>query len=105
MPANSKDKKRCSMCKSTAVDVKRCQQCGSSYYCSRKCQKDDWPAHKLLCATYKNFSQEGSRPVHVDKRRSYKLGILFPPNKKAPEFVWVECKIMVTKNGRWMEID
>lgn len=38
---------KCELKKSTL----KCCRCKIVYYCSKKCQTDDWPVHKLLCAT------------------------------------------------------
>ena len=30
---------------------RKCGRCRDAQYCSEPCQKQDWPAHKILCAT------------------------------------------------------
>ncbi len=71
----------CTICNSAYTQL--CKQCHSSSYCSTKCQKIDWPCHKLLCS---HFTTNNERPG-----TSYKRGILFEPDAKAPAFIWIKC--------------
>ncbi|KAG0016260.1 hypothetical protein BGZ80_009333 [Entomortierella chlamydospora] len=41
---------RCSKLPTNANPLKRCSKCRAVTYCSRECQKEDWKAHKKLCA-------------------------------------------------------
>lgn len=43
----------CAMCSLRGPNT--CMGCGSIHYCSVDCQKQDWPVHKILCKTFKNF--------------------------------------------------
>jgi hypothetical protein len=49
-PATAYDCKRgtCKLCRKSA-DLRKCSRCGAAYYCGTECQKEDWPAHKLVC--------------------------------------------------------
>lgn len=58
-----------------------CDTCHGVSYCSEECQETDWPAHKLLCNTYKDFQE---RPNENMRRTIY-----FPPDGSKPEFVWL----------------
>jgi hypothetical protein len=67
-------------------DAKYCARCKSTSYCSRACQKNDWQTHKLLCATFSTFATS-ERPTKEHYR-----AVLFDPDKKKPEFIWLLCK-------------
>lgn len=62
-----------------------CAGCRDVKYCSVECQQTDWPAHKLLCKTFKDFQE---RPA-PDMRRV----IVFPENEKKPYFLWTAIKM------------
>jgi hypothetical protein len=70
----------CSMCPNVATGI--CTVCCCTCYCSNICQEDDWPVHKLLCTTYKDFAMPPS-PNHF--RATY-----FADDENKPRFVWVE---------------
>jgi hypothetical protein len=36
------------------VDFLRCSVCKSASYCGKECQKNDWKAHKKVCAHIPN---------------------------------------------------
>ncbi|KAF2015556.1 hypothetical protein BU24DRAFT_480309 [Aaosphaeria arxii CBS 175.79] len=72
----------CEICSHAAST--RCRGCLSSRYCSESCQKAGWTKHKLVCKTYKDFSDD-KRPGPAFHR-----GILFPEDDKHPRFVWLE---------------
>lgn len=57
----------------------------SNYY-GAKCQKLDWLIRKFLCKAIMTISP---RPSEV-----HKLSILFPVEKKKPQLLWVECKMI-----------
>ncbi|KAF1357527.1 hypothetical protein EJ07DRAFT_128144 [Lizonia empirigonia] len=64
------------------------QVCGgykSIKYCSQVCQKLDWPIHKLICKTYKDFV--ASCPVHHHNSLIY-----FPVNESQSRFVWMRIE-------------
>jgi MYND finger len=69
----------CSVC--TESSLKICKGCHNSKYCSRECQKADWPTHKLLCKTFKDFA---SRPGN-----DYRRAIYLPVSSKKPQFIWL----------------
>ena len=76
----------CTICHSSTA--KPCGRCHSARYCSLECQQTDWPSHSLLCSQY---STHTGRPDPF-----YKRAILFPPNENKPQFIWVECKTIVS---------
>jgi hypothetical protein len=53
----------------------------------------DWPLHKLLCSTFKDFRNE-ERPIQNDAVM-YKRAIYFPEYDDCPRFVWLR----VIKSG------
>jgi hypothetical protein len=75
----------CAMCEQPGVHA--CAGCHAIRYCSKLCQKMDWPLHKLLCKTYKDFDDK-TRPKPHDSC-IYKRAIHFPENGNAPRFVWM----------------
>jgi hypothetical protein len=71
----------CVMCKEDGTKI--CGNCHEMHYCSSICQKNDWPMHKLLCKTFKNFSA-AERPSPYHKR-----AILLSEDGDAPHFAWI----------------
>ena len=72
----------CIVC--TKEDASLCKQCESAAYCSKDCQKADWPSHKLLCKSFKDFSDEKRpSPGHVRV-------LSFREDGEAPELRWLE---------------
>jgi hypothetical protein len=71
----------CTMCH--RAGTMRCGGCKELHYCSKMCQKNDWPIHKLICKTLKDFSPE-NRPGS-----DYKRAILFPQDGEQPHFFWL----------------
>jgi splicing suppressor protein 51 len=45
-------------------NLKRCAKCHTAQYCSRDCEKNDWKAHKRVCAQYAaaNTARASSTP-------------------------------------------
>jgi hypothetical protein len=76
-------------------DAKYCARCKSTSYCSQACQKNDWRTHKLLCATFSTFATS-ERPTKEHYR-----AVLFDPDKKKPEFIWLLCKWHEDDDGRY----
>jgi hypothetical protein len=77
--ATEKAQQTCPRC--TEPATKQCGGCKSIAYCSLECQQADWPVHKNLCKSFKDFS--GPRP-QPDMRRV----VVFHPNEKKPRFMW-----------------
>lgn len=73
----------CILCNKT--DAHFCMRCKSISYCSKACQKNDWPTHKLLCATFSSFDSL-SRPSNESFR-----AILFPVEDKKLKLIWLHC--------------
>lgn len=71
------------MCNITAKFC--CTGCDSKnkIYCSKGCQKTDWPCHKLLCLTMKDFGDD-TRPT-----KDHYRCILFPDDSFQPKFIWM----------------
>ena len=61
----------------------QCNTCHCSQYCSQQCQKDDWPVHKLLCKTFRDFNLS-TRPSPNHIRALY-----LHPSAEYPTFVWL----------------
>lgn len=59
-----------------------CTGCRSTRYCSAECQKVDRPTHKTFCNSLASFSAD-TRPSSFHVR-----AILFPEDKKKPEWTW-----------------
>jgi hypothetical protein len=77
----------CTVCnKSKNVRLRFCDRCKCARYCSKACQNDDWPTHKLLCATYSRFDNL-SRPTDEHFR-----AILFPVDNGKPKVIWLHCE-------------
>jgi hypothetical protein len=64
----------------TVAGTKICGGCRNIKYCSAECQQADWPTHKVLCSTFKDFTQRPS----PNKRRI----IAFLPGETKPRFIW-----------------
>lgn len=62
-----------------------CAGCRDIKYCSVECRETDWPAHKLLCSTFKTVP-DSERPSERMRRV-----IFFPPDSNKPVFVWKEA--------------
>ncbi|KAM6066891.1 tudor domain-containing protein 1 [Chlamydotis macqueenii] len=47
----------------------RCSQCKQIYYCSADCQKEDWPAHSIVCGPVKQnvSNNNGGKPTKTEK--------------------------------------
>ncbi|KAH8767468.1 hypothetical protein F5883DRAFT_671071 [Diaporthe sp. PMI_573] len=60
-----------------------CSGCHSMRYCSEACQREDRSTHKFFCRSFDQFSTDKRpSPQHI-------RAILFPENKKKPEWAWV----------------
>jgi hypothetical protein len=77
--ATEKAQQTCPRC--TEPATKQCGGCKSIAYWSLECQQADWPVHKNLCKSFKDFS--GPRPS-PDMRRV----VVLHPNEKKPRFMW-----------------
>lgn len=69
-----------------APGASRCSGCRDAAYCSSKCQKDDWKTHQVLCKQYLDVAQSPRpSPQHF-------LGLIFPHEESAPQFLWIEAR-------------
>ncbi|EAT89587.1 MYND-type zinc finger protein samB [Parastagonospora nodorum] len=75
----------CAMCNNMGVHA--CSGCHSIRYCSKLCQKTDWSLHKLLCKSFKNFSNDQRPQPHG--KYIYRRAIHFPEHGDTPQFVWM----------------
>lgn len=73
----------CTICE--APGARACARCKSSHYCSKDCQLDDWPVHKLLCASFSSFDVS-TRPSDTHFR-----GIILPQDQSHPQIKWLNC--------------
>lgn len=71
--------KTCIRCTDAATNP--CEGCKGISYCSPECQQADWPSHKLLCESFKDFAQPPPSPDMVRI-------IIFHPDEKEPRFAW-----------------
>jgi hypothetical protein len=71
----------CEMCPQPSS--RTCSSCESSRYCSRKCGRRAKTQHKLLCATYRTFS-DANRPSLLHRRAIY-----FAVDEAQPRFIWL----------------
>lgn len=75
----------CIMC-SDPVDY----VCGCGLgYCGDGCRSDDWDTHKLLCGTFKDFSNDNRPdveydPEHGDNEPMWRRAIYFDPQLQRP---------------------
>lgn len=69
----------CNIC--TKPGPRICANCHNSRYCSRECQQVDWPTHKLVCKTFKDFQK---RPEERSRRAIY-----FPDSGGRAQFTWL----------------
>ncbi|KAK3699732.1 hypothetical protein LTR37_016337 [Vermiconidia calcicola] len=61
-----------------------CAGCKNIKYCSAECQQADWPSHKLLCKTFKDFQERpGPNMCRV---------IALLPDETKPRFMWCPVK-------------
>lgn len=81
----------CPRCKEQAT--KTCGGCKNIAYCSAECQQADWPTHKVLCKTFKDFTQRPS----AGKCRV----VAFLPGEAKPRFMWAT----VVDKGDYMTFD
>lgn len=42
----------CFACQDRLEPMSKCAKCKTATYCCRACQEQDWPKHKLVCASY-----------------------------------------------------
>lgn len=77
----------------TDKGTKACGGCENIKYCSLECQQADWPTHRVLCSTFKDFAQRPS----ADKCRV----VAFLPGEKKPRFLWAP----VVNNSMYTIID
>ena len=87
MPAQT----QCPRCEEKATRV--CGGCKNIMYCSTECQQTDWPTHKTLCKSLKEFSERPS----ADKCRV----VAFLPGEAKPRFMWATLE----DKGTFMTFD
>jgi hypothetical protein len=71
-----------------------CKGCDNIRYCSKDCQESDWPVHKLLCNTFKDFQDRPSPNA--------RCGILFPTHGLKPKFIWL-TSVALAHSGAYCE--
>ena len=87
---------RCTMCNLPGMTT--CSGCRSCRYCSVECRDRDWPTHKLLCHSFKDFL---TPPLSKARKVSFKRAVLFHADAVRPQFVWLKC----TWNSRGYDDD
>ncbi|KAL1869638.1 hypothetical protein Daus18300_005493 [Diaporthe australafricana] len=71
----------CTCC--PAPGALKCSGCHLARYCSPGCQRKDRATHAAFCKSFDDFTaNKRPSPLHI-------RAILFPENKKAPEWTWV----------------
>lgn len=81
--SENKELHTCILCE--APGARACARCRSCHYCSKECQLDDWPVHKLVCASFTKFDTS-TRPS-----KDHFLGIMFGQDEARPRFTWLHC--------------
>ena len=82
---------QCPRCEDKAT--RACGGCQSISYCSNECQQTDWPVHKVLCKSFKDYAERPS----ADKCRV----VAFLPGEAKPRFMWAT----LVDKGTWMTFD
>ncbi|KAH8884889.1 hypothetical protein GQ53DRAFT_374104 [Thozetella sp. PMI_491] len=84
---------QCAICNTDHARL--CQRCKSIAYCSTDCQTTDWPCHKLVCTQFAEGAEEakeGNRPEPQTRDLRMTRGMLFDPDSKRPQLIWVKCR-------------
>lgn len=71
----------CMMC--CKPGTMRCNACMETRYCSKDCQKLDWPLHKLVCKTAKDFTED-KKPSRWHLR-----AVVFAEDEDRPRYAWL----------------
>lgn len=79
--------------------ARQCSGCKGIRYCSIECQQADWPLHKVLCKSFKDFSID-SRPSPNMRRV-----VAFLPTESKPKFMWLPVKIEPGDDGDIETVD
>ncbi|KAF2102322.1 hypothetical protein NA57DRAFT_54238 [Rhizodiscina lignyota] len=78
------EQRGCAVCATTDLPKNSsCPQCDYIDYCSTTCQKLDWKLHKPLCKSLKDFKEVP---------QGYIRAILFPEEKRDPQWVFLKIK-------------
>jgi hypothetical protein len=86
---NNRPNTTCPRCTDAATKI--CGSCKAISYCSPECQQADWPSHKLLCKSFREFNQPPPSPDMVRI-------VVFLPEERKPRFMWVHTSGPILKD-------
>jgi hypothetical protein len=98
------DKKGETLCVCGQKGTKRCSRCGARFYCSVSCQKQDWPAHKLVCTSATPAPRESleKTSAHFQQKlaRGERRGFAWPYPKNLCELERSLVKVLLAETQR-----